>query len=81
MQRPIQTFKLIRSQRLGGLRTPARTSSLYRTGGRSIHARSFVNKQQRPAQVREWQGVTRLHDPTGQSLKALLLMLVMWEDQ
>ena len=81
MQRPIQTFKLIRSQRLVVLRSPARTSSLYHTGGRSIHARSFVNQQQRPAQVREWQGVTRLHDTTGQSLKALLLMLVTWENQ
>jgi len=81
LQRPTQTFKPIRSQRLGGLRTLARTFSFYRTGGRSIHSRSSVNKQQRSSQAREWQGVTRLHDTTGQSLKALLLMLVTWEDQ
>jgi len=81
LQRPIQTFKLIRSQRLVVLSAPPRTSSFYYTGGRSIQARIFAIKQQRRLPIREWRVVTRLHDTAGQSLKALLLMLVTWENQ
>ena len=81
LQRPIQTFKRIRSQRLVVLSAPPRTSSFYYTGGRSIQARIFAIKQQRRLPIREWRVVTRLHDTAGQSLKALLLMLVTWENQ
>ena len=80
-QRPVQTFKLIRSQRLVALRAPLRISSFRNAGGRSIRARRFAIKQQRPIQLRGWQGVTRLNDTAGQSMKALLLRLVTWEYQ
>jgi hypothetical protein len=80
-QRPVQTLKLIRQQQRVALRAPLRTPSFHNTGGCSIQERRFAIGQLRPLQLREWQGVTRLNDTAGQSLKALLLMLVTLEYQ
>jgi hypothetical protein len=80
-QRPVQTHKLIRPQQRVALRAPFRTPSFHRPGGRNIQERRFAIRQQKFLQVREWQGVTRLSDTAGQSMKALLLMLVSLENE